>query len=188
MKFKSLEIKKPSAQEYKLLTDIIWGWDLGKLSWMLSEEESRDMIDNWSDCIIPCYRKSLNVANEEISRLVGYALVVPISMDEEELIQKERSCSHIETWDREGKSIYLSEIAIAKEYRGTRVFLEIMNNLYKFAKLNNITTIYTTAVSDDSRLLFANKANKFNAIKLATKEENREVWKLTLNKKRLDNL
>ncbi len=180
MIFQGLDIKIPTAEEYKLLTDIIWGWDLGKLSWMLTEQESNEMIDNWSDCIIPCYRKSTNVANEEISRLVGYGLVVPINMNEDELIEKERSCSHIETWDRNGQSIYLSEIAIAKEYRKTRVFLEIMNNLYKFAKLNNINTIYTTAVSDDSRLLFANKANKFNAVKLATKEENREVWRLTI--------
>lgn len=179
------QLKKGVVQgkELKLLTDIIWGWDLAKLNWMLTEDEAEFIVQRYHDKIFPLYHKKIAVTGECIDSLVGYGMLVPINMTVSELIEGERSCSHFETWDSDGKLHYLSELGIHKDYRFSGLsFMKILKMIILYCRENEIEVFYTTAVSDESRAILSNKRIEKAVKLLAEKEEGRKVYKIEVNK------
>lgn len=179
--------KNISAVQFKLLTDIIWGWDLVNLNWIMSEDEAELITSKYQDNIIPLYTIRNSVTEEKIEMLTAYAMVVNVDMTVEELIENERKCSHVEYWDNNGKLHYLSEVAIHKDFRSNgKSFIRLMKEVMIYCKSNNIETLYTTAVSDDSRLILANKRLKESVRLLAEKEEGRKVYEIMINEINLE--
>lgn len=80
MQYSRKSSRKVEAKEFKLLTDIIWGWDLNKLNWILSEEDAEFITKAYQSNIFPLYNKRTAVTGETIDALTGYALLVPINM------------------------------------------------------------------------------------------------------------
>lgn len=176
-------MRKIETKEFKLLTDIIWGWDLGMIDWMLTEEEASEVTEVYQDNIIPLFKTRISVTEEEFDYLVGYALIARLDIDEAELIEKERICSHIENWTVDGDLYYLSEVAVHKDYRANGIsFMRLMTGVIKYCKDNNVDIIYTTAVSDDSREIMTNKLISHAVTLLEIKEENRQVYKIDITK------
>lgn len=174
---------KVDAKKMKLISDIVWGWELGKMSWINSLLQWRIMLIMFKDNFIILERNKKNIVNDNVDIIVGYAFIVPVKVtSENDLIKNERKCSHFNRWKLFGKKkyFYLSEIIIHEEYRNTKEFLKIFNNIIEYCKANNISVIYTTAVSNYSRKILRNKRLSKYVELLEVKEEHREVYKINV--------
>lgn len=174
---------KNQAKEMKLISDIVFGWDLGKISWTTSLVHWKIVLKLFKNNFIVLRKERLNVALDQINSLIGYAFLVPVKVkSEEELIKYERRCSHFEKWKLLGKKqfFYLSEVILHSEYRNSKEFINMFNMIINYCENNNVDLIYTTAVSDYSRKLLRNKRISKYVTLLATKEEEREVYKISV--------
>lgn len=172
------------AKEMKLLSDIVWGWDLGKLSWTVSLREWILMLLLFNNNFITLRKNRINVEGDQVQSMIGYSFIVPVKIKNElELVDKERSCSHFKMFKKIGnkKFYYLSEVILHSEFRGTKEFYRMFNEILSYCVENNIDVLYTTAVSDFSRKIMKSKKMKGYAELLDIKENNREVYKIKIS-------
>ncbi|TLG71293.1 hypothetical protein [Culicoidibacter larvae] len=170
-----------TVMQLKLLSDLVWGDEFGRIRWMSSEEEWQELYAQHSDRILYVTRQAEDFQGIQYEKVVGMLIVVfpdgSLVYDEAAIVKNERVLSHPEHWRSSGPICYLSEIIIHPSYRHTGVLADLLEQFNNWCQSHDIVEFYATGVSTAGQQVL----ERFDNSKLiSTKEENRKVYRITI--------
>lgn len=142
---------KYQIEQIKLLSDMIWGEEFGRLDWLESNEEWIDIVNQFGSNILTVTRESADYLGNRYQKIVGLLIVAfpkgELVKDEHAIVENEWYLSHSDMWKQTGSVCYLSEIIIHPSFRGGKVLKELMKKFDDWLTEHQIVRFYATGVS-----------------------------------------
>ncbi len=171
-------------KQIKYLEDSVWGMEMGNWKWSEPLEHYQELFEKFPNEVITVSRnEKLSLVKRSQDRIVGLAIIAPLNENKfasvEEMIQKERDLDSFNYWTEDKTNLFNFYIVmIDKEYRNTDVIKELMSKVSKyFNGQPKDSQVYATGVTEDGHKLLS----RYGCV-IAEKEENRKVYKLSMNK------
>ncbi|WOO89480.1 hypothetical protein R2F61_07250 [Mollicutes bacterium LVI A0078] len=171
-------------KQIKYLEDKVWGEEMGKWNWLEPLDYYKELNTKFPKELITVSRKDmLGLSIAEDKRVVGLAIISPLDEEKlsskEDVIQNERKLDSLDYWTTEDTNTYnLFVVIVDPIYRDTDVISELMTEVANyFSTISREASIYATGVSEAGHKLLS----KYGRV-IAEKEENRKVYKLSIDK------
>lgn len=173
---------KYKIEQMKLLSDLVWGDELGRVDWIQSTEEWTEMIDQFGSNIITVEGECRDYVGNCYPKIVGLLVVAfpktDMVQNEQAIIENEWYLSYPKNWMKTGPVCYLSEVVVHPRLQGSYVLKELIAKFHEWLKEHDVHQFYATGVTDEGCTLL----EKFeNAQIIARKADNRMVYRISID-------
>lgn len=181
-KFERRQNSLLTLKQIKYIEDTKWGAEHGKWNWIEPLSYYEELYEKYPDSFITVHTTEINIHGEEIDRVIAVAIVSPMNKEfitsTQDFIEKEREFDNINYWTNDKTDLYNLFICIVdKNYANDKVESELLQGIKSYFSSRPLAQLFSTAVIEEEELLL----NKIGKV-IATKEEQRKVYQIDLNK------